>query len=98
MNSTLTPPMHAAALAAIDALAPLRRAMLAAARLRTFILLMAQSSGGSQSGTQPGTTTPTDGDKKNDNGQSTDGTKPMDPPTVQKKAVAPKRLRASLEA
>lgn len=94
MNSTLTPPMHAAALAATDALAPLRRAMLAAARLRTFILLMTQSSGGSQ----PGTTTPTDGDKKNDNGQSTDGTKPMDPPTVQKKAVAPGRLGAVLQA
>ena len=98
MNSTLTPPMHAAELLVADMLAALRRAVPAAARLRESVLLMSQSSGGSQPGPQPGTSTPTDTDKKNDDGQSTDGTKPMDPPTVQKKAVAPKHLRAAFQA
>ncbi|MBO9661867.1 hypothetical protein [Dokdonella sp.] len=94
MNSSLASPLHATTLSTTDVFAPLRRAMSAAAR---FVLLMTQSGGGSQPGTQPGTPAPTDGDKKNDNGQSTDGTKPMDPPTM-KKTAAPGRLRAALEA
>lgn len=84
MNSTLTPLLHAAE---FSTNAPLRRAMFAAARACRFVLLMSQSGGGSQSGSSPGTPAPTDGEeKKKDDGQSTDGTKPMDPPTVQKKA------------
>lgn len=98
MNSTLTPPMNPVEPSTVGAFVPIRSATLVAACLRRFVLMMSQSGGGSPQGSPPGTTAPADGgDKKKDNGESTSGTKPMDPPTIGRSGIAPAGLRAALE-